>query len=68
MKLGEEEEEIQARRAQLVAFRLGTREVPGSNPGNGENFSVKIIKWSMPLMATVKTQIVREERERKLQG
>ena len=34
--------EIQARIAQLVAYRLGTREVPGSNPGKGENFSVKI--------------------------
>ena len=28
--------------AQLVAYRLGTGEVPGSNPGKGENFSVKI--------------------------
>ena len=37
--------QIQARIAQLVAYGLGTREVPGSNPGNGgkgENFSVKI--------------------------
>ena len=33
---------IQARIAQLVAYQLGTGEVPGSNPGNGENFSVKI--------------------------
>ena len=33
---------IQARIAQLVAYRLGTGEVPGSNPGKGENFSVKI--------------------------
>ena len=31
-----------ARIAQLVANPLGTREVPGSNPGTGENFSVKI--------------------------
>ena len=29
---------IQARIAQLVAHRLGTWEVPGSNPGKGENF------------------------------
>ena len=29
---------IQARIAQLVAYRLGTSEVPGSNPGKGENF------------------------------
>ena len=28
--------------AQLVAKRLGTGEVLGSNPGKGENFSVKI--------------------------
>ena len=33
---------IQARIAQLVAYRLGTRVVPGSNPREGENFSVKI--------------------------
>ena len=33
---------IQARIAQLVAYRLGTGKVPGSNPGKGENFSVKI--------------------------
>ena len=32
---------IQARTAQLVAYRLGTGEVPGSNP-KGDNFSVKI--------------------------
>ena len=29
---------IQAWIAQLVAHRLGTREVRGSNPGKGENF------------------------------
>ena len=28
--------------AQLVAYRLGTGEVPGSNPSKGENFSMKI--------------------------
>ena len=33
---------IQARIAQLVAYGLGTWEVPGSNPGKGENFSMKI--------------------------
>ena len=33
---------IQARIAQLVAYRLATGEVPGSNPSKGENFSVKI--------------------------
>ena len=33
---------IQARIAQLVAYQLGTGEVPGSNPGKGENFSMKI--------------------------
>ena len=32
---------IQARIAQLVAYRLGTRKVPGSNPGKGEKFSMK---------------------------
>ena len=36
---------IQARIAQLVAYRLGTGEVPVSNPGKGENFSVKISNW-----------------------
>ena len=36
---------IQARIAQLEAYRLGTGEVPGSNPGKGENFSVKISNW-----------------------
>ena len=36
---------IQARIAQLVAYRLGIGEVPGSNPGKGENFSVKISNW-----------------------
>ena len=29
---------IQARIAQLVAYRLGTGEVPGSNPGKGQFF------------------------------
>ena len=33
---------IQARIAQLVAYQLGTEEIPGSNPGKGENFSMKI--------------------------
>ena len=33
---------IQARIAQLVAYQLGIGEVPGSNPGKGDNFSVKI--------------------------
>ena len=37
--------DIQARIAQLVAYRLGTGEVPGSNPGKGENFSVKLSNW-----------------------
>ena len=32
---------IQARIAQLLAYRLGSGEVLGSNPGKGENFSVK---------------------------
>ena len=36
---------IQARIAQLSAYRLGTREFPGSNPCKGENFSVKISNW-----------------------
>ena len=36
---------IQAMIAQLVAYRLGTREVLGSNPGKGQNFSVKISNW-----------------------
>ena len=36
---------IQARIAQLVAYWLGTGEVPGSNPGKGENFTVKISDW-----------------------
>ena len=34
---------IQVRIAQLVADWLGTREVPGSNPGKSENFSVKLV-------------------------
>ena len=36
-----DDEMIQARIAQLVAYRLGTGEVLGSNPGKGDNFSVK---------------------------
>ena len=36
---------IQARIAQLEAYWLGTKEVLGSNPGKGENFSVKISNW-----------------------
>ena len=36
---------IHARIAQLVANRLGTGEVLGSNLGKGENFSVKISNW-----------------------
>ena len=31
--------------AQRLAKRLATLEVPGSNPGMGENFSVKINNW-----------------------
>ena len=33
---------IQAGIAQLVADRLSTSDVPGSNPGKVENFSMKI--------------------------
>ena len=29
---------IRTRIAQLVAYQLGTGEVPGSNPGKGENY------------------------------
>ena len=36
---------IYARIAQLVVYRLGTGQVPGSNPGKGKNFSVKISNW-----------------------
>ena len=36
---------FQARIAQLVAYRLGTWEVPGSNTRKGENFSMKTINW-----------------------
>ena len=36
------EKVIQARIVQLVAYRLGTGEVPYSNPGKGENFSMEI--------------------------
>ena len=36
---------IQARIAQLVAYRLGTREIPGSNPGKAKNITVKISNW-----------------------
>ena len=35
-------EVFQARIAQLVAFQLGTGKVPGSNPGKGVNFAMKI--------------------------
>ena len=35
----------EARIAQLVAYRLGTGEVLGSNPGKGKNFSLKISNW-----------------------
>ena len=44
---------IQARIAQLVAYWLGTREVPGSNPGKGESFSMKInIVYFVSLIGT----------------
>ena len=33
---------FQDRIAQLVAYQLDTGEDPGSNPGKGENFSMKI--------------------------
>ena len=36
------QKKIQARIAQLLAYRLGTRVVPGPNPSKGENFSMKI--------------------------
>ena len=42
---GRKQREIQARIAQLVAYRLGTVEVPGSNTGKGKNFLVKISYW-----------------------
>ena len=42
---GQTNKVIQARIAQLVAYRLGTGEVPGSHPDKGENFSVKISNW-----------------------
>ena len=35
---------IQARKAQLLSFQLGTREVQGSNSGKGDNFSMNISK------------------------
>ena len=34
---------IQGRIAQLVAYQLGTGEVPGLIPAKGDNFSVKIL-------------------------
>ena len=40
---------IQDRIAELVAYRLGTGEVLGSNPGKGDNFSVKISNWIVPI-------------------
>ena len=36
---------IYARIAQLVPYQLGTGEVLGSNPGKGDNFSLKISNW-----------------------
>ena len=36
---------IQAKKAQLLSYQLGTKEVPGSNSGKGENFSMKISKF-----------------------
>ena len=38
-------DEIQAWIAQLVAHRLGTMEVVGSNPGKGEDFSKKNLMY-----------------------
>ena len=32
----------------MEAYRLGTGEVPGSNPGKGDNFLVKISNWIGP--------------------
>ena len=44
---------IQARIAQLVAYWLGTGEVPGSNLGKGKNFWMKISNWIIQIwMAT----------------
>ena len=41
---------------QLVAYQLGTGEVPGSNPGKGENFLIKItgkyVIWNVCVMMT----------------
>ena len=34
--------------AQLVAYQLGTGEVPGSNLVKGKNFSMKISNWINP--------------------
>ena len=48
MKVTKQSSLIQARIAQLVAYRLGTGEVPGSNPCKGENISVKISNWIGP--------------------
>ena len=52
--------DIQARIAQLVAYRLGTWEVSGSNPGKGENFSVKISNWNISVNQEVLTNDVKE--------
>ena len=38
--------------AQLVAIWLGTGEVPGSNSGKGENFSVKISNWMLCILTS----------------
>ena len=50
---------IQARIAQLVAFWLSTGEVPDSNPGKGENFSMKIFNFifhlTFPLIIFIKS-------------
>ena len=50
---------IQSRIAQLVEYRLGTGEVPGSNPGKGENFSMSIDhrRWSKKMNSTRSTNI-----------
>ena len=41
----------------MVAYQLGTGEVPGSNPGKGENLSLKISNWIVRIWIQVYTFI-----------
>ena len=49
----------------MVAYRLGTEDVPGSNPRKDENFSVKITRKEQVLLQGTQSPGVGESEKKK---